>query len=160
LSSGIAHGSLHIENGFEEKAAYPSYRLNDDNRRRHAGYYALYDWCWGSDPQWMHQASKDNTTFSHDHGLFLRSPWTREALEPAIDVPHEFWASCRGFDDTEFKRLADAIDAVSKPALVAIVQSVPASWPVTDQELEAIGCFLMRRAPGVAERLRKLAERV
>ncbi|MGN6545181.1 MAG: HipA family kinase [Aureliella sp.] len=160
LHAGIAHGSLHLENSFEQKAVYPSYRRNDDNRRRHAGYYALYDWCWGADPQWLHQASKDYATFSHDHGLFLPAPWTRAAWEPLVSEPHEFWADCRGFDDNEFERLANALEAVSQQTIVGILQTVPESWPVTDEELAVIGCFLFHRAGTAAERVRRLAEQV
>lgn len=161
LRSGIAHASLNIENGLFEKWHTPRYRDHDNNRKRHAGYFALYDWCWGDDMQWLHDASDDRRTYSHDHGHFLPGGprWTVDSLQKSVDSPHEIDALERGLDNNELVRIADLLDNVSRETICAILQAIPEEWPVETAELEAVGWFLERRRFGVSQRLRVLAER-
>ncbi|MFM7166832.1 MAG: hypothetical protein ACKO3T_16465, partial [Planctomycetaceae bacterium] len=44
LRQGIAHGSLNLEFAIFDKTWAPDHRDRDDNRRRHAAYFALFDW--------------------------------------------------------------------------------------------------------------------
>ena len=45
LQAGFAHASLAVEDALEVVGKL-NYRERDDNRRRHVGVFALYDWCW------------------------------------------------------------------------------------------------------------------
>ncbi|HEY3747996.1 MAG TPA: HipA family kinase [Pseudonocardiaceae bacterium] len=69
LIEGLGHGTIHIEDAIEKKKHLED-RAKDDNRSRHAGIFALYDWCWGDDAQWLHCTTADMTTYSHDHGWY------------------------------------------------------------------------------------------
>src|SRR5580765_7339702 len=51
LSAGLAHGSRLIGRAEEGRTNLKA-RAQDDNRRRHVGVFALFDWCFGADPQW------------------------------------------------------------------------------------------------------------
>jgi hypothetical protein len=53
--------------------------------------------------------------------------------------------------------VANALEHVERESLVQVLRSIPASWPVSDEDLEALGWFLERRAPAVASRVRVLA---
>ncbi|MEV6342959.1 hypothetical protein [Actinoplanes sp. NPDC051851] len=158
LSPGLAHASLALRNADERGRPRLSSRTRDDNRRRHVGIYALYDWCFGADPQWLYDLNRDHTIYSHDHGLYFPPAdhgfWTRADLEAAADLPHELPDPRGGLDSEQVTLVASKLEAVTQSQLAAIMQSVPSSWPVSDDDLEALGWFLEHRAPAVAERLR------
>ncbi len=161
LRAGTAHGSLHVDNALFNKFYFPEHRERDDNRRRHAGYYALYDWCWGDDMQWLYDAADDLRTYSHDHGQFLPggSRWTVDTLQEAAEQPREIDPLATGLDSRELARLALAIDNVSRDELCAMIRRIPTEWHVQPNELESLGWFLECRQSGVSARLRILAER-
>lgn len=52
-----------------------------------------------------------------------------------------------------------ALEKINRDALVNILCGVPASWPVSNDDLEALGWFLEYRAPSVASRIRALVGR-
>lgn len=159
ISPGLAHASLAL-NRAEDRAPMLVARTKDDNSRRHVGLYALYDWCFGMDPQWLLDLDNDLTIYSHDHGLYFpplgQAGWSRDELISHVDEPRELPDPREGLLSEETKRVALAIEQVSRDNLAGILCSVPASWPVSDVELEALGWFLERRAAGVAERVRSL----
>ena len=159
LSPGLAHASLAL-NRAEDRAPMLVARTKDNNSRRHVGLYALYDWCFGMDPQWLLDLDNDLAIYSHDHGLYfppLTQPgWNRGELIRHVDEPHELRDPREGLLSEEAKRVALAIGQVSRDDLAAILRAVPASWPVSDAELEVLGWFLERRAAAVAERVRSL----
>ncbi|WP_417732333.1 hypothetical protein [Rosistilla oblonga] len=158
LRAGTAHGSLELPNCLFEKWYEPQHRLRDDNRRRHAGYFALYDWCWGDDMQWLYDLTDDWKTYSHDHGHFLPgSPtWTIESMLESVAVPHPVGTSGGNLDDNELERIAVTLERDLRSDLIAVLSSIPSEWPVSRQELEAIGWFLEYRSVSVAARLRQL----
>ena len=151
LEPGFAHGSLAIDSALELRVLV--HRDKDENARRHAGVYALHDWCWGNDTQWLYAAENEYQVFSHDHGHFLPGGpnWTRGALTTHVDEPHVL--SRPAPEGVNFQGIADRLREVSRDSIAQIIQSVPASWEVSNSELEALGFFLERRAPAVAERL-------
>jgi hypothetical protein len=53
--------------------------------------------------------------------------------------------------------VANALDTIKRESLVEALRSIPASWPVSDEDLEALGWFLEYRAPAVASWVRVLA---
>jgi hypothetical protein len=64
LEEGWAHGSRHIEDAIEVRNL--EHRSVGDNAKRQVGFFALYDWLLGDDPQWMRNVHQD-TYWSHDH---------------------------------------------------------------------------------------------
>jgi len=161
LQSGIAHASLDVANCTFDKYHEPQYRLKDDNRMRHAGYYALYDWCWGEDMQWLYDVTADWQTYSHDHGHFLPGgpDWSVANLKEKVDIAHEIDPEAANLDDNELARIADRLDSIARSELVQVMAGIPDIWPVEDHELEAVGWFLENRCSQVADRLRTLANR-
>lgn len=154
LESGFAHASLAVEAAVEDRRLRS--RNDDDNRVNHVGIFALYDWCWGGDPQWLYSTSDENRTFSHDHGWYLPEVgpgWTEQALVDNVDEPHKFGGSTTQLDQGETSRLARRLRNLTRAELCDILCSLPREWPVTDTELECVGWFLERRTHPVAERL-------
>lgn len=154
LEPGLAHASAAVAQATEDRSL--AHRQRDDNQIRQAGVFALYDWCWGADHQWLHSAKADMELYSHDHGYYLPpagSDWNVGELELHADRPHPGPWSHRGLDRGELDRLAGALCAVDRRQICAILGGIPLTWPVTTQELEALGSFLEYRAPLVAHRL-------
>jgi hypothetical protein len=160
LEAGLAHASRALDHAEEGRPALAS-RANDDNRRRHVGVYALYDWCFGTDQQWLYDLDDDRRLYSHDHGLYFpptnQGLWTRADLIALVDEPHELPDPPTDLSAEAAKAIALALESVTRSDLAKILRAVPAGWPVTDQDLEALGWFLERRAPEVASRVRGLA---
>lgn len=156
LEAGLAHASLAVEDASE--VSQLEYRERDDNRQRHAGVFALYDWCWGGDDQWLHCETDDRKLYSHDHGMYLPGgpAWDEASLSAHVDAPHPPAYASSGLDPEALADFADRLDTITRDDLVALMSAVPASWPVSDRELEAVGFFLERRASAVAARLRAL----
>ena len=154
LEPGLAHGSKAVDGVIEERSLI--FRERDDNRRRHAGVFALYDWCWGADDQWLYRHSDDGMLFSHDHGYYLPGQpgtWDEQSLADAVDKPHPLNWQRDGLDSAELRRLAGRLRNLGAGELVGALSVIPISWPVADRELEAVGWFLQRRAAAVAGRL-------
>jgi hypothetical protein len=161
LAEGVASASKAVGDAVEDRALI--HRDRDDNARRHAGVLALYDWCWGGDPQWLYVATAESRVYSHDHGWYLppEGPdWTVEEMGAVAGQAHELAHASDGLDPEELDRLADALGAVDAAALKTILESVPSSWPVADEELDAVGWFLELRAPEVASRMRPLSAKL
>lgn len=156
VEAGWAHGCAAVAGAFETRSL--EHRSDDDNRRRHAGFYALMDWLAGADQQWLYSSVEQNAYFSHDHGHFFPGGpnWTTEALaavgvgDRTLPVPPD------GLDGAELARLAAAIESMTKDDIDSVMSNIPADWPVTDDELAALSNFLEARQAPVAGRLRTL----
>jgi hypothetical protein len=135
LVPGIASGSADVDGVVDKKELL--YRGEDDNAARHAGVYALYDWCWGSDDQWLYCADSDNAVHSHDHGHYLPSGpnWTVASLDASVDQDHTHPASPEGVSSAALDGFADSLEAVTRAQLGSSLNTVPPSWPVTYEEL-------------------------
>lgn len=158
LKAGLGHGTVEVEAAIEERPNL-KYRNDDDNRARQAGIFALHDLCWGSDQQWLHSTTRQNTIFSHDHGFFLPPSgwgWDADALRAHVDEPRLLMQPVDGLVQSDLWSVADAVDKVDRTALLGILRRVPDTWPVSDSQLETLGWFLERRAGAVAARLREL----
>lgn len=154
LEVGLAHGSRAVDDAQEEYVL--DHRDRDDNRRRHAGIFALYDWCWGADDQWLYCETDDRKLYSHDHGWYFPGTggtWTEATLLARVDEPHPPPYPASGLDVDELRRLAKLLQEPLRDELCLLLQSVPKQWHVVDAELEALGYFLERRAAAVADRL-------
>ncbi|WP_326829276.1 hypothetical protein OIE13_34595 [Streptosporangium sp. NBC_01810] len=64
-----------------------------------------------------------------------------------------------GLSGEAVEEVSEALEKINRDALVNILRGVPASWPVSDDDLEALGWFLEHRAPAVARRVRALIAR-
>lgn len=161
LHAGIAHASKALATA-EERRGQLAFRHRDHNGSRHVGIYALYDWCFGDDPQWLHDVSDDQTVYSHDHGLYF-PPHTGEIrpdiLRESRDEPNELPDSREGLHIQSAEDVAQSLEKITRDALVEILRGVPASWPVSDEALVTLGWFLEHRAPAVADRIRNLVRR-
>lgn len=155
LVEGWAHGSLAVEPVVETRVLQD--RALDNNARRHAGIYALYDWVGGNDPQWL--VRSDSAYFSHDHGHYLPGgpAWTEATLQAAASSPFELGVPPLALDADELDRLAAALTGVTEEEIAACASKVPAQWPVSDAELDAVVAFVFSRRLTVAGRLRALS---
>ena len=156
LMEGIAHASVHVEGSVDTGKL--DHRLDDDNIRHHAYIYALFDWCWGGDIQGLLVAQREYQFFSHDHGWYLPptgANWTIEELQNNVETPHELQKDESGITEEIFEEIAASLDAIHREILLPIIKTIPAEWPVTDNELEWVGFFLEKRASAVAQRLRQ-----
>lgn len=154
LEQGIAHASRAVERCFEVRALES--RSKDENSLRHLRIMALHDWCWGGDQQWLMHTADDSAFYSHDHGYFLppEGPtWSESTLLAAASEPHELADSGNGISKEQVQSVALLLKSVTRGQIAAALRFVPASWPVSDDELECLGYFLEVRAPDVADRL-------
>lgn len=156
IESGIAHGSLSVDDVVDVGGL--DYRNNDDNQRRHATMFALYDWCWGGDMQGLCKTTEDHQFFSHDHGWYLPpngQSWDIQNLQSCVDVPHELNQPKGGITSVMVNEVIKALEAVTRDQLVKVLCCIPKSWPVTNEQLETVGWFLESRVPGVVQRMRQ-----
>ncbi len=158
LESGYGHGTQTVNAAVEERGV-PAHRAEDDNRRRHVGLYALYDWCWGSDEQYLHATTDDWRIYSHDHGWYLPESgpdWTESTLASRVADPHPLLLAPSGLDQAAVEDVAQNLESLGREALREVLRGVPVAWGVPDSDLEALGWFLETRAQPVAARLRAL----
>lgn len=154
VEAGWAHGCLAVESAVETRTL--DRRAEDDNRVRHAGIQAIYDWMCGNDPQWLMASADANSFHSHDHGHYFAGPdWTSTTLGTMLTTEYTV-PDTSNLDPMELARLADALDGLQREDIEEQVAKLPASWPIDDAELESfVDLADARRAP-VAERMRAL----
>lgn len=127
-------------------------------KQRHVGFYALVDWLVGDDLQWLCSGAAQNAYFSHDHGRFFSGgpDWTPDSLAAFGATNRALGFPSAGLDKDEVHRIADALEAITKDEIDAVMSNIPAEWPVSDEELAALSDFLEARKDPVARRLRRL----
>ena len=155
VEPGIAHGSVAIEPVIETREL--KYRTDDDNGRRHCGLYALCDWLYGGDFQWLRATAEENAYYSHDHGLFLTGwSWTPESLASRQNESVPLTMEAEHLDPGELRRLADALESLERVTIEEAISGLPRSWPVSDEALEAVVDFADARKVAAAARIRGL----
>jgi hypothetical protein len=157
LPTGVGSATREIPPVVLEEKGALGHRTQDDNARRHVGVYAIADWFFGADYQWLYRTSDEWTIYSHDHGWYLPpegGDWSQDQLRGAVGTPHELPDDPVGLDQAQIDSIADNLLAVTHPGLAKVLSRVPASWPVSDSELDTLGWYLEARAPDVASRLR------
>jgi hypothetical protein len=113
VEPGWAHGSLAVDPALEVRDLAD--RTDDDNRRRHAGVFALHDWLAGSDAQWLYDTGADNAYYSHDHGFYLTGPdWTEITLARDQAADFSLGLDSTGLDGGELERLAERLEGLGK----------------------------------------------
>jgi hypothetical protein len=160
LPTGFGTATRDISSAVREIRGMLEHRSDDDNAKRHGGAYALVDWCFGSDLQWLLDAGDDWRLYSHDHGWYFPpsgADWSAEQLRATADHSQVIPGSTTGLDKAHLEQLAQNLLNITRPSLAKILIEVPASWSaVTDSDLECLGWYLEYRAPQVATRLRAL----
>lgn len=156
LEPGVAHASLAGPHGIETSQLEK--RGRDANASRHVFVIALYDLCWGDDPQWNMDLENDWSFYSFDHGNFFPDGpfWDSDGLRRCLNAPRVLQSGDSvGFDRGAIDSVIATLTNLSADAVRGTLTVVPKSWPVSDAELEDVGAFIMHRAPGVAARLRE-----
>jgi hypothetical protein len=159
LQSGMGSATVNLPGTITEIRPNLDRRNDDDNRRRHAGVYCLVDWFFGADLQWLQQVDDEWRLYSHDHGWYLPPAgpsWTKDSLRSNVDTPAGIADDPAGLEKSELDRLARSLEAIDANVITNVLNAIPAGWPVSNDELECLGWFLLRRAPQVATRLRRL----
>lgn len=161
ISSDYAHASLALDQCDELGRPNLIARSQDDNSRRHAGIYALFDWFMGCDQQWLYDINDDRSIHSHDHGLYLpplnEGRWTVDALQAHVGDAHVLPDDPAGLAAEAVAAVSKRLRELTRDEMVAALSAVPIGWSVTDDELDALGWFLESRAPQVADRVDALA---
>jgi len=162
LEEGWVHGSRAISGVTEARSL--GHHADDENARRHAGFLALHDWLSGGDAQWLVAGDEDNAYYSHDHGHYFAPHggpnWTAESLaqDAGLATPGFPLAPDQALDASELSRLADALEVLTAEEINSELAKLPSTWPVSDEELDAVAHFADNRRAGVAERLRSRAQ--
>jgi hypothetical protein len=159
LQEGWAHGSTPVQGGVETHRL--DHRDRNDNAVRHAGFFALHDWLFGSDAQWMRSGKEADRYYSHDHGQYLGGGnW--QSLAQSVNQANPLPAAHggpTGLDPSEIERLATRLERLTREEIEAAVggrETFPQHWPVTEQELAAVVSFAYERRTEAAARLRAL----
>ena len=159
MSAGIGHGSLNVPDVIESDD-WGTYSQRDDNRRRQAFILAMWDFCMGVDPQWLHQTTEDYSIWSFDHGLWLagETDWDLSGLRRIGTGawPHDIdaaVASSQALNDA-----ATQVAHLGLETIQAITGQVPLDWNTTPAELREVASLLYARVPGVTDRLRAAAQ--
>jgi hypothetical protein len=157
LEAGIAHGSAEVADAAEIRGSL-NHLGDDSNAVRYAGLFALYDWLWGGDAQWLYSTREQNAYYAHDQGHFFPDGpnWTVDSLNASRELPHTLAQPTAGLDPVELQRLADALGALTAEELRDVLPNFPASWPMDPIKLDTVIDFALHRATGVAQRLRSL----
>lgn len=158
LPPGIAHASLEVAGKVDVSLLSHMHRDEDDNRWRHAAFFALHDWCWGNDVHGLLDTYNDFQFYSHDLGNFLPPDgpgWAPNELVALVDEPHEYKQSVRGIPSETAAAVADRLAGISREEIREALAAVPSRWPIRNADLEVVGFFLERRASPTAERLRR-----
>jgi len=156
LVEGWGNASLAVPSVVEERVL--DHRTEDDNRVRHTTLFALYDWAWGGDAQWLYRTD-DGSTHSHDHGWYFPpegADWTVDELRACHDLPRLPGWDAMNLDRGAVATVSDRVLNVGREEIRSILQSVPPAWPVSDVELCVLGAFLEWRRTSVAAQLTAL----
>jgi len=159
LEAGWAHGSLAVKDAIETRTL--AHRGDDDNARRQAGFFVVFDWLHGGDAQWLYSTSESNAYYQHDNGHYFPNPpeWTPALLQAAVGQPNPLGNDSAGLDPDELNRLADALEALSREEIteaLANKSNISAIWRVDETDVEAVIDFAYARRPEVAARTRAL----
>jgi hypothetical protein len=156
LEIGYASASLEVPDVVELRGSL-QHQLSDDNPRRQVGVAAVYDLCWGGDDQWLYQGTSDQRIYSHDHGLYLWSgQWWSQNLDQLCGEPRTPPGDLASLDAEAIDQMAFRLRGLTWEQIEKVLCKVPPGWPATDDQLVQLGRWLLKRAPGTADRLEKL----
>lgn len=158
LPAGTYFGSL-LQSGEERQAI--DHVSDDGNDGRFAYLLALWELCLGCDGQFLYDHRSDSQVWSFDHGMWFNSlegPWAPRDLSAWAKLRWE-WpdGDPRGMRADALEDAADRVAALTEEDVCEILASVPLSWNISDDELQALGGFLLERRQLVSARLRESA---
>jgi hypothetical protein len=155
LKEGIAHGSRDVGVADLHNGT-PNHYNEDRNDRRFAFLVALYDWCWGGDPQYLRADEENLACCSHDHGWFLPprgKNWSQAKMQETCDQARPLDCDEQEIDRGAVKEAVEALRNVdTSDVLQEVLIPIPEPW-VSTEKLEAVGRYLEYRAPATADRL-------
>ena len=156
LEEGWAHGARAVEGAVETHQL--DHRSDDSNAVRQAGFFAMYDWLLGGDPQWLYAPGEKNAYYQHDCGHYFPAPpdWTPEGLRGAMAQPNPLGQSSEGLDQAELARLANALDALTRQEIADALANMDTIWPIDAAHVDAVVDVADGRRSEVATRLRTL----
>lgn len=136
------HGSLEVASALDSWDV--EHRGRDDNERRWIRMAALWDWCWGGDPQWLYAEEHDYMLYSHDHGHYLPGidhDWTVDDMKRDVGQPHILTQAQHilSSNPNYCSRAAAALRNVTQEQLVNALATLPVSWKIEDRELDCVG---------------------
>lgn len=160
LIPGIGHASRHVEEvAFERESA--RYADRDGNRTRLAKIGALWDLCFGTDAQWMHDVPADYAVATFDHNLWLgfesdlSLQWLERYRDKQWPTPYDLTSTSK----SALFATALRLDGLESADFMAVVRTVPLEWETDDREMARLGALLYHRAEAVSARLRSAAAR-
>lgn len=159
LVAGVGCASRDLAGTPTEIRRVLQHRTDDDNKRRHAGVFALVDWFFGGDLQWLLDVDDDWALHSHDHGWYLPPggpDWTVDALRATVGDARHTLGDTTGLDSVELGRLADAIESVTEDVIADVLKAVPVDWGIPTSDLDCLGWYIAERRSSVAARLRSI----
>lgn len=158
LVPGTAHASRHVESECVEDTEL-LYVPKDGNRYRAPKFIALWEWCFGEDPQWLYAQADDYQLWTFDHGLWLGGggEWEVADLRKTATKVFGWSGPVKGMDSATFAGLADAIESCTVSDLLSMVSAVPVDWGFTDFELIEVARWLDERRESVVTSLRQHA---
>lgn len=159
VPGGTYFGSL-LRAGEERQAI--DHVSDDGNDGRFAYLLALWELCLGCDGQFLYDHRSDSQVWSFDHGMWFNSlegPWAPHQLSTWIELRWE-WpdGDPKGLRADALEDAADKVAALTEVHVCEILASVPVSWGIGDNELRALGEFLLDRRQVVSTRLRERAK--
>lgn len=154
LPAGVYFGSL-LQPGEERQQI--DHVADDGNCDRFAYLLALWELCLGCDGQFLYDHDAESQVWSFDHGLWFNSleyPWAVSELsawkEMRWDWPE---GDPSGLSSESLIDAADRVRGISEESICEILAAVPLSWGIGDDDLRALGEFLLDRKDYVASRL-------
>lgn len=154
LRQCVAHGSLELDETEERREQV--YMRDDDNARRWPRWAALWDWCFGSDEQWLYAHGTGKSMWSFDHNMWIydAQEWDAGTCEKSKDLAWPWRGSWEHFSSSELVQVADDLEEVTKAQLVDVCYAIPAQWGVPQRDLDGLVEMLHHRRAAVAARLR------
>ncbi|MGO1320427.1 MAG: HipA family kinase [Galactobacter sp.] len=158
LVTGVAHGSKNVATADESTVL--GHHLDDGNRDRIPAFIALWEFCAGTDEQWIYDTAADCQIWSFDHGLWVggQGEWHLPDLQgcssPGGDVDFE---NLKGLIGSDFEQLAQRIESFNEVNATRAVASVPVSWGVPDDHLMYLAHWLFDSRSATAAKLRNYA---
>ncbi|MFI8565688.1 hypothetical protein ACIGGF_03895 [Rhodococcus sp. NPDC078407] len=155
LRACVAHASLELNDAEERRDQ--TYLRDDDNARRWPKWAALWDWCFGSDEQWLYEHGDANRSmWSFDHNMWIHDArnWDADSCLRSHDVPWRWRGSWDQFDKSAILDTADRLEAVTRADLVGACYALPLEWGVPKPDIDALIDMLDYRRAGVSARLR------
>lgn len=162
IHAGIAHASQLVEHEIIEGDSELEHVNRDGNPRRAPAFIALWEWCFGEDPQWLYALGDDKQMWTFDHGLWLGGggEWTPSDLHNSTHIRNRWTGSFKHMDGPTFLDLAERVVQCRPEDTLRMVATTPVDWGFTEEDLITVARWLYDRREFVAADLRRHAGQV